>query len=152
MEGNEWEEMSDNTNFKVYENQNLDFQSLEYKRIKVEKFSNAYLNYHSVFHLLKDSTRRVVKSYSKRANPRYENMMNLHKQLHDKHYNHLLPHFPSLSLISLKAEMSEEQLQEIKLKVELYFHKLLGYQFIEKDEDFMAFWDSSVSDRESNGS
>lgn len=62
FDGNDWEDMSDNTNFKAYENQNLDFQSLEYKRIKVEKSSRAYLNYHTVFTLLKDSNQRVVKS------------------------------------------------------------------------------------------
>lgn len=71
--------------------------------------------------------------------------MNLHKQLHDKHYNHLLPHFPSLTLISLKTEMSAEDLLEMGFKVEIYFHKLLGFDFVEKDEDFVSFWKSSVS-------
>ena len=70
--------------------------------------------------------------------------MNLHKQLHDKHYNHLLPHFPSLALISLKAELTEDELLQTRLKLEIYFHKLMGFQFIQNDEDFVSFWNSSV--------
>ena len=62
FDDNDWEEMSDNSNFKAYDNQNMDFQSLEYKQVKVEKCSHAYLNYHTVFILRKESSVRVIKS------------------------------------------------------------------------------------------
>ena len=62
FEGNEWEEMEENNNFKEYENTNMDFQSLEYKRIIVDKSMHAYLNYNIVFVIFKDGKDRIYKS------------------------------------------------------------------------------------------
>lgn len=58
----DWEEVEENYNFRAFENANLDFQTLEYKTILVEKSQNAYLNSNIVFYLLKDRKTRVIKT------------------------------------------------------------------------------------------
>ena len=58
----DWEEVVDNFNFRAFENANLDFQTLEYKSIAVEKSLNAYLNSNILFYLIKDRKIRVVKT------------------------------------------------------------------------------------------
>ena len=58
----DWEEVEENFNFRAFENANLDFQTLEYKNISVEKSLNAYLNSNILFYLIKDKKIRVVKT------------------------------------------------------------------------------------------
>ena len=70
--------------------------------------------------------------------------MELHEILKEKHYNHCLPHFPSVNMISLKTEASDEYLRMINSRIEIYFYKMIGYKFIEEDEDFKIFWSTSV--------
>ena len=50
-----------------------------------------------------------------------------------------------MSLISLKTDSAEENLLFVNKQIEIFFHKLLGLQFIETDDDFINFWKHSVS-------
>ena len=61
-DGEDWEELDDNFNFKVYDNSNTDYESLEFRKVKVQKSSHAYLNHNIVFSISKDQGAVLLKS------------------------------------------------------------------------------------------